>query len=120
MQFRSKLTDFLQVHRREALDHSLAASGQPDFHPPSVNVRLGPSQQPLPREAVDEPHHTVVLELQTIRELANRGVISSRKTFQREQRLMLLRGEPGVSRGFLAEREKLPQRPAQRREQLVM
>ena len=73
-----------------------------------------------PREPIHQANGAVVLEMKLPGQLADLGVVASRKTLDRQQRLMLLRRQAGVARRFLAEREKAAERVAQHGERFVV
>lgn len=62
----------------------------------------------------------MVAELQPLRQFADRDSIPPRKTLDRQQGLVLLRGKAGGLRGSLTEMDKLPQEVSKLRESFIL
>jgi hypothetical protein len=65
--------------------------------------------QTVPLQAVNQSYNAVVLEIETFRKLTNGRLFAAWKPLDRQQRLVLLGGEPGDPRRILAEGAELSQ-----------
>src|SRR5262245_10061443 len=109
MQLGAEVAQLPQVHRGKPRNHAIAGAGEVEFDPTAVTRRARPSQQAPLHEPVDEAHCAVMTEVQASGEFADRCMGAAGKALERQERLMLLRREPGAARGLLAEVEKAPQ-----------
>jgi len=104
-QSRPDRLELVQVMQREFSQHVFAALSEPDEDLPPVGPAAVTPDEPSVRQPIDEFHRAVVLKLQTLCEHADDGSFAWRKSFQREQQLVLLGLEPGRPRSVLAEVE---------------
>ncbi len=70
--------------------------------------------QPLRHQAIDQSHGAMVVKLKALRELADVHLVASGEAADREERLVLLRGESDATGRGLAETQELPQRKPKR------
>jgi hypothetical protein len=101
-EFRRSRLEFLPVNGRERAERRFALIRQGQEHLSPVHLIAGPGEQPPLLGPVHEGHGAVVLDLQSLGDIANRDLIAV-ESLDREQELMLLRLEPGTARRFLAE-----------------
>jgi hypothetical protein len=66
-------------------------------------------EQPALGHTGDELNSAVMLELQAICQLSNTGGLLRRQASNREEQLMLLRLQPGISRRLLTKTQELPE-----------
>ena len=120
VQFRTQLAQLPQMGGRQTLQNRLPPGSKTHLHPAPVEAGGHPPEQSPPGEPVHQPHGAVMAQLQPLRELADGSLVAPGKTLDGQQRLVLLRGEPGAARGVLAEDQEAAQRMAQRGQQLVV
>lgn len=104
----------------EALNGRFAPGSQPQLHPPPVGSRRRTSKETASGEPIHEAHGTVRTQLQAIGEFPHRYIVAAGETLDGQQRLVLLRRDPGDAGNLLAETEKAAQRLAQRGQQHVV
>ena len=85
-----------------------------------VVLVLIPCDQPCLAKAVDQLDGAVVADAQPLREVADRHRSAARKSLDRQQRLMLARGQAGVFRLDLAEFEEAADQVAKLGQPLVV
>ena len=93
--------------------HFFTASRQRELNLTPVILSRLTFQKAIRHQPVYQPNRAVMPYLQALGQFANRDAIAFRKTFDGEQRLMLLRSDSRCMRGVLAEPQKLPERVAQ-------
>ncbi|HUN26812.1 MAG TPA: hypothetical protein VMU67_10915 [Steroidobacteraceae bacterium] len=104
----------------EPAQDPLGARGELDHHLPAIAGTAPPAHETVRGEAVEKPHGTVVAQPEAPRELSHAHRLRAGVTLDREQRLMVLRGETGAARGLFAEGEEAPQQEAELCQKLVI
>jgi hypothetical protein len=84
-------------------------AGELNEDSPAVLGRWSPRHQLFQHKAVDQSNGAVVAEPQPLGQLAHGDSIASGKTFDRQERLMLLGCDAGAMCGLFAEMKELPQ-----------
>ena len=103
-QFRAQLPEFPQVRTPIAGRGSLGpVRRQAHFHPAPVGRRRGAAHQAAPGQPVDQADGAVVAELEPFGEFTDRDIVAFREALDREQRLVLLRGQARGAGRLLAE-----------------
>ena len=110
----------LAMRRRQLLEHRFAFGSQREVNPAAIGVVQFASDITPLRQAVGQPNSAMVQQLQTLSQFANEHAVASRKPFNRQQRLVLLRCDACRARRSLAEAQELPQRPAELRQQFII
>jgi len=100
--------DFFSTGRERQID--LPAIRRPGFA----------RDQAFRHQAVRQFHGAVVAHPQSLGQLADGEAVAARKSFDCQERLVLLRREAGALGGLFAEMQKLPQGVAERREGFVL
>ncbi len=95
-------------HRQET-QQRLAARGEPNEHVPTVVVRSSPPDETASLHTVDQFDGAVVLDLQALRQDADRRLTTLWHSLQREQQLVLLGLEARRTCCTLAEMQKPPE-----------
>lgn len=85
-----------------------AVRGQCDVDLTAIFGGGGAGDKFLRRQPVHKPNRAVVPDLQPLGKLAYCYVVPTRKAFNRQQRLMLLRRKPHLLRSLFTEVQKLP------------
>jgi hypothetical protein len=81
-------------HRQER-QQGLAAQGEPHDHVPTVVVGSSPTDEAASLHAIDQFDRAVVLDLQALRQDADRRLPAARHTLHGQQQLVLLGLEAG-------------------------
>jgi len=72
------------------------------------------------RQPVNQTNRAMMAQLQAFGQFGDRDKVATREAFDGEQGLMLLRGQPGLTGGVLAEIQKPPQRVPQGGQRFVV
>jgi len=101
--------ELLPVKRCETLQHPPALRGEPDIDlAPVALPPLAPDEAPA-LQAIDQLDRAVVLDLEPLRQLADRRLPIRRQPPQRQEQLVLLRLETDGARCLLAPAQELPE-----------
>jgi len=119
-QRRADPAELVFVRRGEPVEQLFATRRQSDHDAPAVFRRVFAADELQPFEAVEEFDGAVVADLQSLGQFADRDGIASGESFDGEQGLMLLRGEPCAPGGIFAEPKELAQRVSERRQVFVL
>ena len=95
------------------LERAVSEFRERQIHLPAVRHVLLAHHKFLFHQPIHQPHRAVVTDLQTFRQFPNRNASLRRKTFNRQQSLMLLRRHSRAVRRRFAEMHELAQRIAQ-------
>ena len=112
--------DLGAVDGRELREQRLATRGEGEEHQAPVAGASLPAEEPAFLHAVDQLDRAVVENLQALGEGAHRGRNTVRHPLDREQKLMLLRLDPGGTRGLVAEPREAAQLVAKFRQGTVV
>ena len=104
----------------EASKQVLPFQGRLDQDLATVDIAFAPLNEIAASEAIDQTHHGVVAELQSLRERADSGPLLYRQAFQGQKELMLLRLDTELARLFFAEHEKAAQLVPELRERSII
>jgi hypothetical protein len=116
----TKLPQLIKVGGRESLDLALTSGREAHLDTAPIRMRGSPADETLPGQPVDETHGAVMAQLQPLRQVADRHVVPPAEPLDRQQGLVLLRGEPAGKRRVPAEPLEPPQRMAQFRQELIV
>jgi len=116
----AKLAEFLKMNGGQALDHVLPVTREMQFNATSIGRRRGPAKKPAAHQAVDQTNGAVVFNLKVVSQFSDERVFASGKSFQGEEGLVLLDGEPGPPGSFLAEVQENPQGMANGGKRLIV
>ena len=100
--------------------HLLSAFSQ--LHPnspPVIGIRFA-SHILFQHEAIDQANGAMMGDLQLLRQFTDCHGVAIRKSFYREQRLMLLWAQPRTARRLFAKSQELPQRETESSEGFVV
>lgn len=111
---------FPAMRHRKFSQQLLTMAGEFNNNLPSILVGANAAHQFFQHQPVDQSHSTVMLQLQSLRQLSDGHPIAPGETFDGQQSLMLLRCEPGGMGRLFAEMNELPQRIAKCRQRLIL
>ena len=106
--------------RRQIGEPRLGRSRQPHQHAPAIRSIMPPPHQARRLQPVHQFHHAVVPDPHPLRELADRRLAAARKPLDRQQRLVLARGQAGRARRKLAELQEAPDQVTELRQAAVI
>ncbi len=108
-QFRPYSTELFLMGLGEPRQNLLAPAGHSDVDSPAIRCGGLSVQQFQLDQTIHQFHGAVMSELQALSQLPDRYHFPSRKPFDGQQSLMLLRGQAGMFGRGLAERKKPPE-----------
>lgn len=95
-------------------EHGFGAFGECELDLSPVRAVMSALYQAIRRQAVNQSHRTMVPDLQAFGQFAYSDGLGSRKAFDGEERLVLLRSQAGFLGGLFAEVLEPPQGIAER------
>src|SRR5581483_9678372 len=119
-QHRARRAQLGVVLERELVQQRLAARGEADEHLAAVGLAAAAANQPLGFGAIHQLDGAVVLEVQTLGELADGRLLPGGVAADGEQELVLLGLDPGGAGGLLAEVDEAADLVAQLGERAVL
>src|SRR4029079_1795763 len=113
-----ELPVLLAVGRGQRSQHVVPSRRDSDVHAPVVDGRGLPPGETALHDAVNQPDGGVMLDLECLGELTDRGWLIANMTPDRNQGLVLLRRQTSIPSSLLAEPDELPQRRPKRGQRL--
>jgi len=113
-QLRSAGLQLSAMVNRKLAQHALTARGQRNEHLTAVLARALALHQPLFHQPVDELNRAVMLDLQPLGQLADRGAGPVREPLQSQHQLVVLRFDTGLAGRLLTEAQELAYAVAKR------
>lgn len=96
------------MEKRQVVQNGFACGRYFDQDPALVVGVAASADQKSGSKAIKQPDHTVVIELQSIRQPRDGRTRVRRSAFQRQQQLMMLWFDASVSRGIFAGTQEAP------------
>jgi hypothetical protein len=110
MEVWAKLAQFPEMAGGKPFDDPATFRRQSEFNAAPIHGRSRAPKEAGVGQPVHEAHDTMMAQVQPGGQFRDRGEIAAREPLQGEQGLVLLRGQAGPPRGFLAEIQELAQR----------
>ena len=117
---RPRRTKFPAMVEREFAEQRVAVGGERDKDLPPINCASATFDKPLTHRPINQLNRAVMLQLEPLGEVADRGAFSFGEAFQGEHQLMLLRLQPRRVGGLLAEMNEATDLEAKRRQRPIL
>jgi hypothetical protein len=115
-----QILQFFQVDDRQSLKQLGAAPRQRNLDLSLIAPPTLPDNQPQRLQAIGQPDGAVMFDLKPFGQFAVGDVLPAGKAFDRQERLMLLGGQPDAYGGFRAKAAEAPEFIAERRKRLIL